>query len=168
MAIRDLIPWSRGDNLPAYRDDPFMAFRREMDRLFDDAFRGLEGGRLYSRLYGTTWPRVEVTDSEREICITAEMPGMDEKDIEITFDDGAMVLKGEKREDMESKDRRFSERYYGRFERRIPIGTEVQDDQIRARFKNGVLHVTMPKTERAQSKARRIPVEAEADAGSGG
>ena len=87
MAIRDLIPWSRGDNLPAYRDDPFMAFRREMDRLFDDAFRGLEGGRLYSRLYGTTWPRVEVTDSEREICITAEMPGMDEKDIEITFDD---------------------------------------------------------------------------------
>lgn len=69
-----------------------------------------------------------------------------------------LTLKGEKRAETEDKDRQFSERYYGRFERRISIDSEVQADKVGARFKNGVLNVTLPKDSNAQSRARRIEI----------
>lgn len=166
MAIRDLIPWGRESNqVPnLYRDsdrDPFMALHREMNRLFDDAFRGFEtrmpslGG--FSTARGS-WPSVEISDSETEIRVTAEIPGMDEKDIEVLLDDGVLTLRGEKRSETEDKDRQFSERLYGRFERRIPLGYEVEEDKVSAAFHNGVLTVTLPKTQRAQTKAKRIAI----------
>jgi HSP20 family protein len=84
---------------------------------------------------------------------------MEEKDIEVLFDDGVLTLRGEKRSETEDKDRQFSERYYGRFERRIPFGYEIDEDKIDARFKNGVLFVTLPKTAKAQSQAKRIAIK---------
>jgi HSP20 family protein len=83
---------------------------------------------------------------------------MEEKDVELLLDDSMLTLKGEKRSETEDKDRQFSERYYGRFERQIPLGTEVQVDKAQARFKNGVLTVTLPKNPDAQPKARRIAI----------
>jgi HSP20 family protein len=166
MTIRDLIPWGRqNDQSPtAYRDsdrDPFMALHREMNRLFDDVFRGLDTrlpsfGALSSR--SASWPNVEISDAENEIRISAEVPGLEEKDIEVLLDDGVLTLKGEKRSETEDKDRQFSERYYGRFERRIPLGYELEEDKIDAHFRNGVLNVTLPKTAKAQSKAKRIAI----------
>jgi HSP20 family protein len=91
--------------------------------------------------------------------VTAEVPGMEEKDIEVLLDDGVLTLRGEKRSETEDKNRQFSERYYGRFERRIPIGYEIEEDKIDARFKNGVLSVTLPKTAKAQSQAKRIAIK---------
>lgn len=91
--------------------------------------------------------------------MTAEVPGMEEKDIEVLLDDGVLTLRGEKRSETEDKNRQFSERYYGRFERRIPIGYEIEEDKIDARFKNGVLSVTLPKTAKAQSQAKRIAIK---------
>ena len=70
-----------------------------------------------------------------------------------------LTLRGEKRSETEDKDRQFSERYYGRFERRIPIGYEIEEDRIDARFKNGVLSVILPKTPKAQSQAKRIAIK---------
>ncbi|MCV3209372.1 Hsp20/alpha crystallin family protein [Mesorhizobium sp. YC-39] len=173
MAIRDLIPWGRESNqVPnLYRDsdrDPFMALHREMNRLFDDAWRGfdtrlpsLSGG------YGArAWPSMEISDGEMEIRVTAEIPGMDEKDVEVLLDDGVLTLRGEKRSETEDKDKQFSERFYGRFERRIPLGYEVEEDKVSAAFHNGVLTVTLPKTQRAQAKARRIAISG-GSAGSG-
>ncbi|MDX8448106.1 Hsp20/alpha crystallin family protein [Mesorhizobium captivum] len=166
MAIRDLIPWAReGNQAPGfYRDndrDPFMALHREMNRLFDDAFRGF-GSRMPSlgESFGgrSGWPSVEISDTDSEVRIMAEMPGMEEKDVELMLDDGVLTLRGEKKSETEDKDRQFSERFYGRFERRIPLGTEVEEDKVRADFHNGVLTVTLPKTQRAQTKARRIPI----------
>lgn len=90
--------------------------------------------------------------------MTAEVPGMEEKDIEVLLDDGVLTLRGEKRSETEDKDRRFSERYYGRFERRIPLGYEIEEDKIDACFKNGILSVTLPKTAKAQSQAKRIAI----------
>ncbi|TIM60616.1 MAG: Hsp20/alpha crystallin family protein, partial [Mesorhizobium sp.] len=104
------------------------------------------------------WPSVEISDSEKEIRVTAEIPGMDEKDVEVMLDDGVLTLRGEKRSETEDKERHFSERFYGRFERRIPLGYEVEEDKVNAAFHNGVLTVTLPKTERAQSKAKRIAI----------
>jgi HSP20 family protein len=166
MNVKDLIPWNRTDNkVPTlYRDgDPFMALHREVNRLFDDAFRSFEGfgmGRFPSLASGRSvgWPNVEVAETDKEIRVTAEMPGLEEKDVEVLLDDDVLTLRGEKKSEVEDKDRQFSERFYGQFERRIALGAEVEEDKVDARFKNGVLTVTMPKTERAQSKAKRIAI----------
>lgn len=166
MAIRDLIPWNReGNQVPGfYRDadrDPFMALHREMNRLLDDAFRGFGAGlpSIGGAFGGRPgWPSLEISDTGSEIRVMAEVPGMEEKDIEVMLDDGVLTLRGEKRSESEDKDRQFSERFYGRFERRIPVGAEVEEDKVNAAFHNGVLTVILPKTQRAQAKARRIPV----------
>jgi HSP20 family protein len=168
MSVRDLIPWGRdnGNRTPTiFRDDdrdPFLSLHREVNRLFDDVFRGFDSrlpalGR-FSSFGGGGWPNVEVSDGEKEIRVTAEVPGLEEKDIEVLLEDGVLTLKGEKRSETEDKDRQFSERFYGHFERRIPLGVEVEDDKVSASFKNGVLTVALPKTERAQAKARRIAI----------
>ena len=168
MSVRDLIPWGRnnGNQLPSvFRDDdrdPFLSLHREVNRLFDDVFRGFDSrvpafGR-FSSFGGGGWPSVEVSDGEKEIRVTAEVPGLEEKDVEVLLEDGVLTLKGEKRSETEDKDRQFSERFYGRFERRIPLGYEVEDDKVSADFKHGVLTVALPKTERAQAKAKRIAI----------
>jgi HSP20 family protein len=166
--VRDLIPLNRyeGNRVPrVFRDserDPFLSLHREVNRLFDDVFRGFGSG-LPSvgsvSAYGGGWPSVEISNGEKEIKVTAEVPGLEEKDIEVLLDDGVLTLKGEKRSETEDKDRQFSERHYGRFERRIPVGYEVKEDQVDARFKNGVLTVTLPKTEKAQSQVKRIAIK---------
>lgn len=165
MTIRDLMPWSRDtDQAPAlFRDsdrDPFMSLHREMSRLVDDMFRGFDSrlpslGRFSSR---AGWPSVEISETDKEIRVTAEMPGMDEKDIEVMLDDGVLTLRGEKHAETDDRDRQFSERFYGRFERRIPLGFEVEQNKVTADFRNGVLSVTLPKSERAQTKAKRIAI----------
>lgn len=168
MSVRDLIPWGRnnGNQLPSvFRDDdrdPFLSLHREVNRLFDDVFRSFDSrlptlGR-FSSFGGGGWPNVEVSDGEKDIRVTAEVPGLEEKDIEVLLEDGVLTLKGEKRSETEDKDRQFSERFYGRFERRIPLGCEVEDDKVSADFKNGVLTVVLPKSERAQVKAKRIAI----------
>lgn len=165
MNVRDLIPWSRGENqLPTpFREgdrDPFLSLHREVNRLFDGVFRGFALPSVGAvPAFGTGWPSVEILDSEKEITVTAEVPGLKEQDIELLLNDGVLTLKGEKRSEVEDRDRQCSERYYGRFERRIPLGAEVREDEVDARFRNGVLTVTLPKTEKAQSQVRRIAIK---------
>ncbi|WP_454857893.1 Hsp20/alpha crystallin family protein [Rhizobium binxianense] len=168
MSVRDLIPWGRNNSnqvptvLRVDDRDPFLSLHREVNRLFDDVFRGFGSG-LPSfgngSAFSAGWPSVEISDTDKEIKVTAEVPGLEEKDIEVLLNDGVLTLKGEKRSESEDKDRQFSERYYGRFERRIPLGVEVKDDQVDARFKNGVLTVTLPKSEKAQSQVKRIAIK---------
>ncbi|RUX26452.1 Hsp20/alpha crystallin family protein [Mesorhizobium sp. M7A.F.Ca.US.011.01.1.1] len=165
MSVRDLIPWGRGNGnsapslFPDGDRDPFVSLHREVNRLFDDAFRSF-GTRspAFGPSFAASWPSVEISDTDKEVRVTAEIPGLDENDIEVLLEDGALKLKGEKRSETEDKDRQFSERFYGRFERLIPLGYEVQEDKVNAAFKNGVLTVTLPKTERAQAKAKRIAI----------
>jgi HSP20 family protein len=135
--------------------------RQEVDRLFDEAFRGFGFGAPLTRLgLGAGWPNVELTETDKEIRATFEVPGVDEKDIEVLLADGELVVRGEKRSETEDRDRRFTERFYGRFERRIPLDHEVEQDGIRAEFRNGVLAVTLPKAAQAEPRAKRIPVHA--------
>jgi HSP20 family protein len=164
--VRDLIPRNRSasGSPTIYREsDPFIALQREVNRLFDDAFRGF-GARGFGTLpaavteWSAGWPNLEVSETESEVRVTAEMPGLDEKDVEVLLDDGILTLRGEKKSETEDKGRQFSERFYGRFERQIALGPEVEQDKVAASFKNGVLTITLPKTEQAQSKARRIAI----------
>lgn len=168
MSVRDLIPWRRGnDQTPAlFRDDdrnPFLSLHREMNRLFDDAFRGLDsswpsfGSAFSSERRG--WPSLEIAESDEEWKVSAEIPGMEEKDIEILVDEGTLTLRGEKRSEIEDKEKQFSERYYGRFERRIPLAPDVQTDRAEAKFKNGVLTVTLPKNPNSKPRVKRIAIK---------
>ncbi|MCF6370951.1 Hsp20/alpha crystallin family protein [Rhizobium halophilum] len=166
MTIRDLIPWGRnnGHSTPtAFNEgrDPFLSLHRDVNRLFDDVFRGFGAGLTLPNggsSLGRAWPSVEISDQDKEIKVTAEVPGLDEKDIEVLLNDGVLTLRGEKRSETEDKERQFSERYYGRFERRVPLGYEVEEDKVDAQFKNGVLTVVLPKSEKAQSRMKRITI----------
>jgi HSP20 family protein len=165
MSVRDLIPWGRSnDRTPAIHRDgsrnPFLSLHREMNRVFDDFFRDFDmrlpvmGGAGFNG----GWPNVDLSETDKEVTVTAELPGLEEKDIELLIEDGVLTLKGEKRAESEDKDRQFSERFYGRFERRIALDAEVQVDKAQAHFRNGVLTVTLPKDPEAQPKARRIAI----------
>lgn len=172
MAFRDLIPWSRQENrLPVPvsaergRDNdthPLLSLHREVNRLFDDVFRGFGVPAFAGLDRSAGWPHVELGETDKEIRVTAELPGLDEKDVEITVEDGALTLRGEKRSEVEDKDRGYTERSYGRFERRIGLPKGVDRDKADATFKNGVLTVTLPKTEAANENVRRIPVNGKA------
>jgi HSP20 family protein len=163
MAIRDLIPWNRGRDLTVRRGEelnPFLTLHREMNRLFDDVSRGFDltpfgNGRFFDR--GLGWPNIEVSETDKDVRVTAELPGLEEKDVQVELANGVLAIKGEKKTETEDKDRLFSERYFGHFERRIPVD-DVDQDKVSASFKNGVLTVTMPKAPQAQSKVKRIAI----------
>ncbi len=163
MAIRDLIPWNRGRDMSVRRDDdshPFVALHREMNRLFDEAFRGFGMQSFGPRQFfdsSRLWPRIEIDENDREARIIAELPGLEEKDIEVEFANGVLRITGEQKTETDDRDRWFSERYYGRFERRIPVD-DVEEDRVSASFKNGLLTVTMPKSARSRERVKRIQV----------
>ena len=166
MAITDLIPWKKNDeNALAVRrreQDPFAQFRREMDRMFEGVLGDWTGPmNLLDRRLGSWMPQVDVRETAKEIRVTAELPGMDEKDLQVSFLGGALTIKGEKTEEHEEEkgDVRRSERQYGMFERTIPLPSEVDVEKVNARFKKGVLKITLPKTKEAQSNRRVIQIE---------
>lgn len=161
MAITDLIPWGRDRDLTRRRGEdynPVLTLHREVNRLFDDVFRAFDApfnNSLFDK--SMRWPNIEVNDSDKDVQVTAELPGLDEKDVQVELANGVLSIRGEKKMETEDKDRRFSERYYGRFERRIPVD-DVDQDKVSAAFKNGVLTVTMPKLPQAESKVKRIAI----------
>jgi HSP20 family protein len=163
MAIRDLIPWSRGRDLTIRRGEeftPFLTLHREMNRLFDDVFRGFDLAPFGTdRFFDRTmrWPNIEVSETDKDVKVTAELPGLDEKDVNVELANGVLAIRGEKKTETEDDGRWFSERYYGHFERRIPV-EDVDEDKVSAAFKNGVLTVTMPKVPQAQSKVKHIAI----------
>ncbi len=162
MQIRDLIPWGRhedrGLTSAAAKQDvdghPFLTLHREMNRLFDEVFRDLGT----TSLREPSWPSLEVTEDDNSIQVSAELPGMDENDVDVVFENGALTLRGEKQSANEDKARQYSEHYYGRFERVVPIPVAVDEDAIKANVKNGVLTVTLPKSKAQQQNARRISI----------
>ncbi len=163
MNVRDLIPWNRSGLVPVRRAEdgnPFLPLHHEMNRLFDEAFRGFDIApfgfdRVFSR--ALSWPNIEVSETDKEMKVIAELPGLEEKDVEVKLSDGLLVIKGEKKTEREDEDRLFSERYYGRFERRVPV-EDIEEDKVSASFRNGVLTVILPKLPEAQQQAKRIPI----------
>ena len=103
------------------------------------------------------WPRIEVSETDKEVKVTAEVPGLDEKGVQVELADGVLTIRGEKKTETEDKERRFSERYYGHFERRIAV-EDIEQDKVSASFKNGVLSITLPKSQTAQQKVKRIAI----------
>jgi HSP20 family protein len=150
---------------------PFESLRREIDRLFEDfdgGFWHAPARRLFeyppfgrSELSITT-PAVDVAETDKEYEVTAELPGMDEKDIEVKVSNDVLVIRGEKHAEHEEKkkDYYFSERRYGSFERSFGLPSDVDADKIEAAFKKGVLKITLPKSAEAQKNEKKIAVKA--------
>ena len=165
MAMTDLIPWKKTDDSPALtrRDfDPFRQLRQEIDHMFNGILGDWSGRmNLPDRKLGSWMPNIDLNETAKEIRVTAELPGIEEKDLEVALLDGALMIKGEKREEHEEEkgDVYRSERQYGMFERTIPLPSDVDVDKVKASFKKGVLKITLPKTKEAQSNRRVIPVQ---------
>lgn len=146
--------------------DPFAGFRSEMDRLFETyfgrapfpAFPRLEMG--WGGGNDAVMPIVDMKESEKAITITAELPGTDEKDIEVTLKDGLMTLKGEKKSETSSskEDFQVTERRYGSFQRSFRLPNDIEEDKIKAGFDKGVLKIEIPKRAEAVQKAKRIAI----------
>ena len=163
MAMRDLIPWSRQQSMAPslFRERefaPLTSFHREIDRLFDDFFRSPTLGNFAGTGGMTSWPSVEVKETDREVLVTAEVPGMKEKDIELLLDNGMLTIRGDRKG--EKDEQGYSERWYGRFERRLALPSAIDEEHCKAEFHDGLLTVTLPKSEEAESK-RRIPINAD-------
>lgn len=148
-------------DLPAARvAHPAVPLVDEMNRLFDDFFRDFPAAAAQP----TFVPSIGIEETAEAVKVSAELPGLEEKDFELSVEDGVFTLRGEKRSEKSEKDEKTgwsrSERSYGRFERRIALPADVEVDKASAVFKNGVLDVTLPKRVEAKPKAHTISVKA--------
>lgn len=146
--------------------------RTELDRVFDELltpFEGLGTGRFGLIPFLRGWegsgdtyvPSLDVAETEKEITVTADLPGMDEKDINVELDEDTLVIQGEKKEEHEEKDKHYHrvERRSGSFKRVIPLATPVDGEKVKASFKKGVLKVSLPKVEPEVKKAKKIEIK---------
>ncbi|MBX6376693.1 MAG: Hsp20/alpha crystallin family protein [Acetobacteraceae bacterium] len=156
---------------------PLSALRDEMDRLFDSFVRGfsLGPGRALRRAgvelpqpfwrletgFGVTTPAVDLVENEKEYRITAELPGMDARDVELMVSDDMLTIRGEKKEEKEEKAENYylSERRFGSFQRSFQLPQGVDRDKIDAKFEKGVLTITLPKTAEAAARQRKIEIK---------
>ena len=162
MANRPLGPWTGARGLTPLGLGPFGSFRREMDRLFDDFFTPAEGRSFAPAVAGESlWPRIDVEETDQAYIVTAEVPGLDEKGIDLSLRENLLTISGEKREERSDQKRgaAYAERFYGQFKRTIPFEVEVDEDKVDAKFKNGVLTVSLPKSQKSEAKVRRIEVK---------
>jgi HSP20 family protein len=138
----------------------FNNLRHEIDRLFDD-FDGWPHGAFRSLLGPSFAPAVDLAERKDAFEITAEIPGLEEKDIEVKLSNGGLSIRGEKKSEREEKRQNYylSERSYGAFDRHFSLPDGVDTDKIAATFKDGVLTVTLPKTAQAQRSEKNIPVK---------
>jgi HSP20 family protein len=161
MDVRDVIPRSRNRNFPSPMQtesgNPFLALHREMNRIFDDFARGFDMP-AFSTGWSGGWPNVEVSETDDDVRVVAELPGLDAKDIEVTLNEGVLTLKGHKK--AESRGTSYSERWHGHFQRAVQLGPDVDPEKLHAEFRNGILTITAAKRPEAKRQVKRIPITA--------
>ena len=140
-------------------ESPFRSLQREMNRMFDNFW--LEPFGTFEEWPGAFVPTVDVTEEDKEIRISAELPGMDEKDIDVTVRNNMVTIQGEKKQEEEKKEKGFYRREssYGTFRRVIDLPAEVDESKAEAEFKKGILRIKLPKTADAQTKAKKIKIK---------
>jgi HSP20 family protein len=156
-------PMAGGAPVSRYRD-PFAEMRAEMDRLFDTflgrGFFGRPAPSAMAQSAATLAPNVDIRENDKEIIVEAELPGIDEKDIQVTVRDGVLSLKGEKKSERDEKKDTYHviERGFGSFERSFELPDSADQDQIKADFNRGVLRVVIPKRAEAAKAEKKIPI----------
>ncbi len=165
MAFGDVVPWGWGrqGKAPTTSEVPYGSLHREMNRLFDDFFSdfGLVQPTGKAPKWSGFTPQVDVTETDKDITVTAELPGLEDKDLDLNLTQDGLILRGQKRYEHEEKEEGvvYRERSFGSFERVVPLNVEIDADKVVAKFKNGVVTVILPKTTASQKQARRINVK---------
>jgi HSP20 family protein len=153
-AARPDVPWQ-----------PLAAIRDEVERIFEDAWRGFGGGgarplRRVEAALGIAAPAIDLVEAEGEYRVSAELPGLEAKDVELSVSDDMLTIRGEKRETKEQATGTyvFAERRFGAFQRALRLPPGVDQEKVSASFDKGVLTVTLPKTAAAAERQRRVEI----------
>lgn len=177
MTWTDLMPWNRGkkNKVPVHKreenplvrrvsEDPFESLHQEFNKILDDFCHALgwpgTSGLIRRGVTGGLLPRTEVVEGDEDLILTAELPGVDEKDVEVTIDRSELVIRGEKRSERQVKEdgRSWSESSVGSFQRVLALPEDVDLDRVEATFKNGLLTVTAPWKPQTRPSSRQIAV----------
>jgi len=148
MTFQHLVPWY------AREEEPFHSMQKELEKLFNLA--------PFEKLENSFVPKIDVKETQKDIQVSAELPGMDEKDIDVSLHEGTLIVKGEKKSETENEKDGYHriERSYGSFYRSIDLPEGIEEDKIKANYKKGVLKVVLPKNAKAQKKQKKIEVKA--------
>jgi Molecular chaperone (small heat shock protein) len=161
----NLLPLKRRtDKLAARREyeNPVLAIQDEMNRMFDRFFTDpFDLAPFEHAALSEFSPRIDVSETDKEIRVVAELPGLDEKDIQLELEQDALVISGEKKSESEDKGKNFHrvERSFGSFSRVIPLPAAIEAEKVEAEFKKGVLTVTLPKPASAVKAAHKIAIK---------
>ncbi|HMO51937.1 MAG TPA: Hsp20/alpha crystallin family protein [Kiritimatiellia bacterium] len=167
--VKNLIPWRKKKHevevLRPEQDDPTYDLTRGMADMMDHFFRRFDadfgGSLLRGDFASSATPRLDIAETGEEVTVTADLPGLDEKDIQVSLDGDLLTLRGERRHEHEDKRKNYHriERSYGSFVRTVALPEGIDRDNVKASFKKGVLTVTIGKTPGAKPSRRRIPVQ---------
>jgi HSP20 family protein len=177
MELRNLLtPWNwfkkeeeesqtgRSLNVGKVTDNPLSRLHHDLDTLFDQVFgqfpmrsSGIKNGRMRE---GLIMPQVDIGESQKDYTITVEVPGVQEKDIDLTLIDGTLTIRGEKRSEHEEKEKHYHrvERSYGSFQRILSLPTDADESTVKAKFKDGVLTITLAKDPSFKPPVRKIAI----------
>jgi len=154
-----LIRWSPTRDLVSWPSELF-SVQREINRLFDDYFRG--GSQADTSMSASLWtPAVDIAEKDSEYLVKVELPGVNKEDVKITLESNILTIRGEKKQEHEEKGKSFHrvERSYGSFQRSFTLPTTVKSDKIDAVYKDGVLHISLPKAEESRPKQIEVKVK---------
>jgi HSP20 family protein len=165
MQIRDLIPWGNhkgGGIAKRDEDNPIFSLQRDVNRIFEDFWKRFDQPLGVLGRWKTSEPRTDIAETDNALEVSIELPGLDRKEVDVSLTDSTLTIKGEKKSEREESKKGYhlSERSYGSFYRSIPLPSGVDTDKVSAEFKNGVLIVTLPKTQEALSRVKKIEVTA--------
>lgn len=151
--MSEIKKYERGSNF----FEPFETLKREIERLFDD-FGTLD---IFENSRGFAMPNLDIYETDKDIVIEADVPGYDKKDINIRLDDDILTISAEKKDDKEDKGRNYikRERYFGKFERSIRLPDYIDMEKIKAKFKDGVLKIEIPKLPEKAKKSKQINID---------
>lgn len=167
MTLNELLPTRHGRNRIAVRrheqNNPFGALEKSAGRFFEDFFRdfAIEPFGSFREWPQAFAPKIDISETENEVVVSAELPGVDKNDVEVSFDGGRLTIKGEKKHEKEvSEDNcRRMERSYGSFQRMLELPCEVDEEKSSAEFKNGILTVTLGKIVQEPEKVKKIEIK---------
>lgn len=163
MNLKSMVPFGRsGLSRSGAEFDPFATMRREMDRLFENFGHGFSSPMAFDT-DGFLSPKVDVAETDKGLELTAELPGIDQKDIQLDITDGILTLKAEHHTDKEQKDEakhyHLVERSHGTFLRRLALPFEPDEDKVEANFNKGVLSVFVPRSAKAETQVKKIAIK---------
>lgn len=166
MTFRDLIPWNRdrrdvARTIASMSDNPFLSLQRDLNRVFDSFWNETGALMPFSENFAAAMPRTDMSETDTSVDVSVELPGMSEKDLDVSITKDSLTVHGEKKAEKttDKKDRYLSERSYGVIHRVIALPDGIDSAKAEATYKNGVLTVHLPKTAEAREQARRIDIK---------